>query len=128
MERKTAQFGTVAAACNCPKDWGTTTRCHKCGQFHLRPGYCQALNPAASEAIASGRRISLEEAKRLAQGPDVTPEPVTMADVTTSEPVTAPDVTTSVTPPVNPDDDRKRKNRERIAEWREKQRLKAGAA
>ena len=141
MERSIAKFGTVAARINCPPDWGTGgVRCHKCGQFHLRPGYCQALNPEASEAIASGRKISLEEAKRLAAGPDVTPEPVTpldvtppdvtpepvtMADVTASEPVTPHYVTPSVTPPVNPDEDRRRRNRERVAEWRKKQ---AGAA
>ena len=33
--------------CNCPPDWGTRERCHRCNQFHLRPGFCQAVhNPA----------------------------------------------------------------------------------
>lgn len=32
-------------AANCDVDVGTKDRCAWCGQFHLRPGYCQALEP-----------------------------------------------------------------------------------
>ena len=31
--------------CNCGPQLGVENRCPHCGQFHLRPGYCQALDP-----------------------------------------------------------------------------------
>jgi predicted RNA-binding Zn-ribbon protein involved in translation (DUF1610 family) len=62
--------GVIAARANCDPKLGTTERCPHCGLFHLRPGYCQALNPKASEAIRSGRALTLEEARELARGPE----------------------------------------------------------
>lgn len=76
-ERNRANFGIIAARSNCPPDWGTKEKCPKCRQFHLRPGYCQALNPEASAVIGSGKLISLEEAKRLARLPEPTLASVT---------------------------------------------------
>lgn len=73
-----AEFGTLAAQTNCPGDVGMRhkdekldVKCPECGQFHLRPGYCQARNLAVSEAIGAGRRVSLDDARRLARGEDV---------------------------------------------------------
>jgi hypothetical protein len=95
--------GVIAARGNCDprigvfdakaKDEG---RCPGCGQFHLRPGYCQALNPKASEAIASGRALTVEEARELARGPE--PELVTVEAGSVTPTVTAPPPTvTTVT-------------------------------
>ena len=39
---------------NCGTSLGTKERCPRCGQFHLRPGYCQALDPQKS-AIDAGK-------------------------------------------------------------------------
>lgn len=37
--------GVVARPLNCDEMLGTSQRCPHCNQFHLRPGYCQALDP-----------------------------------------------------------------------------------
>ena len=34
-----------ASPFNCDKLLGSGDKCPNCGQFHLRPGYCQALDP-----------------------------------------------------------------------------------
>ena len=31
--------------CNCDPQVGVNSRCPHCNQYHLRPGYCQALDP-----------------------------------------------------------------------------------
>jgi predicted nucleic acid-binding Zn ribbon protein len=85
---------TIPRALNCVPDGhgiGSKACCPDCGQFHLRAGYCQALNPKASEAIRSGRRLTLAESRALARGPEAVP--------TVTPPVTlAPTVTSTVTP------------------------------
>jgi hypothetical protein len=37
--------GYTARPLNCAADLGATARCPNCKQIHLRPGYCQALDP-----------------------------------------------------------------------------------
>lgn len=39
---------------NCEAHLGTKERCPRCGQFHSRPGYCQALDPQKSAIDAAG--------------------------------------------------------------------------
>ena len=36
--------GYVMLPLNCPSDWGFREECPKCRQFHLRLGYCQAVD------------------------------------------------------------------------------------
>ncbi len=38
---------------NCHPHLGTQERCPNCNQFHLRPGYCQALNPVNAHLYPS---------------------------------------------------------------------------
>ena len=112
MERRVSTFGVIAARTNCPPDWGMKEKCPKCGYFHLRPGYCQALNPEASAAIASGRPISMKEARRLASLPlavSVDTKAVDKADVDT--------------PPVDKIDKTVDERRAYQREWLRKKRL-----
>jgi hypothetical protein len=40
---------SYALPLNCDPALGRTERCPRCNLFHLRPGYCQAVNETASE-------------------------------------------------------------------------------
>src|SRR5262245_9979890 len=92
--------------CNCNPQVGVNERCLHCRQYHLRPGYCQALDPI-----------------NAAQYPDVhKPEPVN------TEPVHKASVNTSVntkpvheTEIVDTDERRKAYRREWMQQWRAKQ-------
>ena len=39
------RFSVKARPLNCAPEIGDKVRCPRCKQFHLRPGYCQALDP-----------------------------------------------------------------------------------
>lgn len=43
---------------NCGAELGTKVRCPHCGQFHLRPGYCQALDPIHKDVHGNNDHIS----------------------------------------------------------------------
>src|SRR6185295_14432646 len=43
--RKEGVFQVLVRPMNCDSSLGTKDRCPHCHQFHLRPGYCQALDP-----------------------------------------------------------------------------------
>src|SRR6185295_20381031 len=43
--RKAGVFQVLIRPMNCDSALGTKDRCPHCNQFHLRPGYCQALDP-----------------------------------------------------------------------------------
>lgn len=46
----------TARQLNCEAELGTVSRCPYCGQFHLRPGYCQAL-----DTINAGKEWKLRD-------------------------------------------------------------------
>lgn len=70
---------------NCDSDIGVGSRCPNCGLFHLRPGYCQALDPVSpgfrgSKEIQVAARAKLLAEFETVHGPIVTPrrtQPVT---------------------------------------------------
>jgi hypothetical protein len=45
----TRMTGCVTRPANCQTDLTESKRCPHCKQFHLRPGYCQALDPINAE-------------------------------------------------------------------------------
>jgi hypothetical protein len=62
---------------NCPLIWGTTEKCHKCGQFHLRPGYCQALTV---DSLVDVTPVTEPVTPPVTRNADVTPERNANAD------------------------------------------------
>ena len=106
---------------NSDVELGTKERCPYCGQFHLRPGYCQALEPgydidrnpckkhvdvSAWEAELNRRRglsVTPPAHRALQGGQNVT-------DVTPAR--------NAVT--LSPEEQRKAKTRERVRRYRER--------
>lgn len=92
----------IVRADNCAATLGFSAACPNCHQLHLRPGYCQALDPVSpgftgSKAIQSAARSKLRAGFEKVHGPVVTDRPAhvtdkaqAVTDVTASaEPVTA---------------------------------------
>ena len=62
---------------NCSREIGIKEKCPECGQFHLRPGYCRALNPHATDVIkriSEGEKVGVAEIKRAAGRVGVVPD------------------------------------------------------
>jgi hypothetical protein len=89
--------------CNCDADVGTNDRCPQCHQYHLRPGYCQALDP-----INAGKYPELHRPKAVD-----TPN-------TVDTPVDNPSVDTPLSTPVDTEPDlfsAEERRRRYQAEW-----------
>ena len=79
--RKEGVFQVLVRPMNCDSALGTKDRCPHCNQFHLRPGYCQALDPVnkpvnmdVNIATVHGSNVHIAEIQMTKREPEIEPD------------------------------------------------------
>ena len=94
--------------CNCDPRVGVDNRCPHCRQHHLRPGYCQALDPINAAQYAVDKSVDTPVDK-----------PMSTPDLSTNVDTTADNMAKEISNSTDPEERRKHYQAEWVRRKRE---------